>query len=726
MKWTGVGSNKPDPPSGSRNPLELDEMAQNTKGFDPTQTAEYWLEKNVYTVPLRSRSKRPKSKNWPHLRLVEDDLQNGAFQPGDNIGALWGEPSDYATDVDLDMDEAISIAEYILPETFIYGRRHKEYSHYVYRCVGAQTKKWQTKDLGTIIEIRSTGSQSVIPPSRHPEGGWYAIDVDEDFNELSKLELERLADEVAVGAVFLHFYPQSGSRHDYVHACTGALCHAEWQADKIKRVMGAVLTIIQDEDDEMKDRMTTVVNTIEKHASDRTKGWTSLEDWMSKPIIHALKRWATSGRMEGKLLVDPPTKPRPEASNLTFDMSLLDVPGLVGDIIEWSNRESYIDQPMFGLATALTCTALASCNNYLVEAWDTPLQPYVMVTASTGGGKDTCHRSTVKFGQRLGLEEEVIQHFQSYYAMLDHLGETGMACWCWDEAARYMAAAKKVQSADFQVLSHVISLYGSANKFIPGAPGRTRAIPPLERPFFIVLATAQPDMLMDALTSTAQETGFVNRFLLIDTGTEYRGVNQRRTHVFPSKIRKQARLLRDHEPQDGDYTHIRFADTRTYTAFQEYEENSRRRAMGGQHTWGRANQNALIMAGLAAIGIDSHRPVIDIDLASWAIQLVTWSNDCWESKMQMTASGNSYTEKDSFKIERIINNPHNYIEQKANTGNQKALLRSGFTPQAVITRNTRSLDPRRREQILDDLHEANLIGSTEKNDQIVFYPLTPK
>lgn len=701
-------------------------MAQNKTGFDPTQTAAYWLEKNVYTVPLRSRSKRPKSKNWPHLRLVEDDLENGAFQRGDNIGALWGEPSDHATDLDLDMDEAIDVAEFILPETFVYGRTGKEYSHYVFRVVGAQTKKWQTKDLGTIVEIRSTGSQSVIPPSRHPEGGIYCTDIDVDFENLTKLDLERLADEIAVAAVFLHHYPTAGSRHDYVHACTGALCHAEWQEDKIRRVMGAVLTCVQDQDDEMKDRMVTVVNTYEKHhMGDRTKGWTSLEDWMTKPIVHALKRWSTSGKLEGKILMDPP-KIKPEPDDLTFDMSLLDVPGLMGDIVDWSNREAYVDQPMFGLATAITCTALATCNNYLVEAWETPLQPYVMVTAPTGGGKDTCHRSVVKFGQRLGLDEDVIQHFQSYYAMLDHLGESGMACWLWDEAARYMAGAKKVNSPDFQVLSHVISLYGSANKHVPGAPGRTRAIPPLERPYFLVLATAQPDMLMEALTSTAQETGFVNRFLLIDTGTQFRPMNQRRSHVFPSKIRKQARMLRDHEPVDGDYTHIRFADTRTYTAFQEFEENSRRKAMSGAQTWGRSNQNALIMAGLAAVGIDANRPVIDIDTAKWAIQLVTWSNACWESKLALTASGTSYAEKDSFKIERIISEPQKYIDQKANTGNQKALLKAGFTPYSVITRNTRSLDARRREQIIDDLHEANLIGSTEKNDQIVYYPLVPK
>lgn len=700
-------------------------MAQNKAGFDPTQTAEYWLEKKVYTVPLRSRSKRPKARDWPHLRLVEEDFQNGAFKIGDNIGALWGEASDHATDLDLDMEEAIWVAEYILPETFIYGRTSKEYSHYVFRVMGAETRKWQVSELGTIVEIRSTGAQSVIPPSKHPEGGVYYTNEDVEFCQLTKLDMERYADEVAIAAIFTHFYPTAGSRHDYVHACTGALCHQEWPEEKIKRVMGAVLTVIQGEEDELKDRMGAVVNTIEHHElGDRTKGFTSLEAWMSMPVIAAMRRWTSSGKMEGKLIIEPPKlKPTPE--KLSFDSYLLEVPGLVGEVAKWANRENFIDQPIFGLAAGIMCTAMASCNHYLVQHWDTPLQPYLMVTAPTSGGKESALRAVSKFAHKMKLDDVVFQQFQSYYAMLDIMAEEGMACWLWDEAARYMAAAKKATTSDFATLSHVISLYGAANKWVPGSPGRRQTIPALDHPFLTVLATAQPDMLMEALTSTAQETGFVNRFVLFDTGTEYTGVNQRRSHVFPSAVAKHAKLLRDHEPRNGEFTEVKFADTRTFTAFQEFEEVCRRRAMAGQSTWGRANQNALLIAGTAAVGMDTQRPVIDTDLCKWALKLVTWSNDCWDEKVRMTAASDSYTEKDSFKIERIINNPQKYVGQ-TKSANQRIALQHGFTPNSVILRNTRGIDPKRREQIIDDLHEAGLIGSIEKYNNICYFPLVTK
>lgn len=696
-------------------------MAQSKSTDFLAQTAAYWLERNVYTVPLRSRSKRPKTKDWPHLRLVGEDFENGAFKPGDNIGALWGEASDHATDIDLDMEEAVEVAEYILPETFIYGRTGKEDSHYVYRIVGAETRKWQVSELGTIIEIRSTGAQSVIPPSTHPEGGkYFSDDMDAEFAELSKLDMERYADEVAVAAVFTRFYPTEGSRHDYVHACTGALCHQEWQDDKIKRVMGAVLTIIQEDEDELEDRKGSVVNTIEKHhAGDRTKGFTTLQDWISMPVISALRRWTESGKAEGKVVLAPANL-KPTTEKLAFDPSLLEVPGLIGDISQWACRQSYIDQPIFGLASGIMCTAVATCNHYIVQSWRTPLQPYLMVTAPTGGGKASVTRAVRTFGNKLGLDDVIFKGFQSYYVMLDVLAEENMACWLWDEAARYMAAAKNANSPDYTTLSHVISLYGEANSHVSATPGRRQTIPALDYPFFTVLATAQPDFLMEALTSVASETGFVNRFILFDTGTEFRPRNLSRSTVFPSAISKHAKQLRDHEPADGDFTEVMFADTRTYSAFDRFEESSRRRAGAGQHSWARANQNALILAGLAAVGVDAQRPVIDIDLCRWAIELVSWSNNCWEDKVSSTASGESYIEKDSFKIEAIINNPQKYVGQQQ-SGNQRNALQHGFTPLSVITRNTRGIDKKRREQILDDLHEAGLIGSTEKFKQIVYF-----
>ena len=690
-----------------------------------TQVASDWLERGVFTIPLKRNSKEPKSKRWPHLRLAEEDFDNGVFKDGDNIGGLWGDASDHIIDVDLDMEEACDVAPHIIPETYIYGRTGKERSHYLYRVVGAKTKKYMHKELGMVVEIRSTGSQSVLPPSRHPEGGRYFTHPDDDveFTELTQFQLERYIEEVVCAAIFLKYYPEEGSRHDYVHAATGALCHQDWSEEKIKRVMGAVLSCMQFEDEELQQRIITVTNTIERHhTGDRTRGFTSLEDWIKPSVLSRLRLWTQAGKKESQLLAPAPRlKPVPE--KLEFDESLLEVPGLVGDITKWARRFSYIEQPAFALATGITCTAIASCNSYLVQAWDTPLQPYLMCTAATGNGKKSLTDCVMKFADRLGMDDVVFQGFQSYYVMLDVLGELQQACWIWDEAARHIASAKKSSSPDFQVLTHVLSLYGSAGGTVAGRPGRRNPIPTLHNPFLTLLATAQPDVLMDAITTSAEETGFINRFVLFDTGDEFAPINENRIKMFPSAITKQAKLLRDYEPdphgKNEGFTEIPFDTTRTYSRFREFEEISRRRGARGELTWVRSNQNALILAGLLAVGVSPHQPVIDSDMADWAIKLVSWSNQCWTEKLRLTASGEDPYHRDSAKVMRIISNPQKYIHQKM-LASQRLCLRDGVMPHSLLLRRSK-LKARQLEEILDTLTESEEIGSTEQHDNTCYF-----
>jgi len=696
-------------------------MANNNRpGFDATQTAVYWSELDVYTVPLRPRSKRPKDHNWTQLRLVPKTIPK-AFSIGDNIGALWGEPSNWIVDIDLDTEEACLVAPHILPETFIYGRRGKPNSHYLYRCIGAETKKWQiARSIGTVVEIRSTGAQSVLPPSIHPDGDRYQIYHDVEFHVISKMDLERHCDEIAVAGVFLHFYPEEGSRHDYVHVCTGTLMHSGWHEDKVKRVMAAVLTVAQEEDEELKDRLGAVVNTIEHHnLGDRTQGLKTLETWMDTQTLTQLRRWTQSGAKEGRLLTPPPLVLR-SPSEMDFNEEWLKVPGMVGDIIKWSSKRSYIYQPSFDLATALMCTAVATTNNYIIDTWETPLQPYLMITAPTGDGKGAVLSAIQQFAREIDLDDIIYRGFQSYYSMLDELSEPpNMAVWLWDEAARHMASARSAASQDFQVLTHVTSLYGQANEYVPGTPGRKQAIPPLERPFLLILATAQPDQLMEALTSVAEETGFVNRFILFDSGIDFPVRNKNRSRIFPSKIKRQARALAKHEPTRGETTPVKFDTTKTWNMFDDFEETARRRSHRGEKVWARANQNALMIAGLGAVGVDSHKPLITNDLARWAIQIVTWSNDHWADKIRLTG-GDSINEKESFRVQERIKNARKY-EGTAQSLIHKGLLKKGFMPHSILLRLTRSIQRQRLETILDDLHDAELIGSNEMEDNMVYF-----
>ena len=86
-----------------------------------------------------------------------------------------GEPSGWLVDVDLDCPEAIALADEYLPPTHsITGRPSALRSHRWYIAVGAKTEKHTDPTNGSmIVELRSTGAQTVVGPSIHPSGELY-------------------------------------------------------------------------------------------------------------------------------------------------------------------------------------------------------------------------------------------------------------------------------------------------------------------------------------------------------------------------------------------------------------------------------------------------------------------------------------------------------------------------------------------------------------------------
>jgi len=118
--------------------------------------------------------KGPRLRGWQRLWLTADDLPRH-FGGDGNIGVLLGDPSGGLVDVDLDCAEAIELAEQFLPPTdAVTGRPSRPGSHRWYIAAGAATV--QHKDPATremIVELRSTGAQTLVGPSVHPDGEPY-------------------------------------------------------------------------------------------------------------------------------------------------------------------------------------------------------------------------------------------------------------------------------------------------------------------------------------------------------------------------------------------------------------------------------------------------------------------------------------------------------------------------------------------------------------------------
>src|SRR5579871_1577763 len=143
------------------------------------QAVERYINLGLLPVPIPFREKAPMIPDWPAVRVrTTSDIPRYFNGAPSNIGVILGDESGVC-DVDLDSPEAIAVAWDILPETgMIFGRKSRPASHYFYRSDPPLRSKRYLDPINKecLVELRcqksdgSTGLQTVVPPSVHPEG----------------------------------------------------------------------------------------------------------------------------------------------------------------------------------------------------------------------------------------------------------------------------------------------------------------------------------------------------------------------------------------------------------------------------------------------------------------------------------------------------------------------------------------------------------------------------
>lgn len=143
-----------------------------------------------------TRGKRPYRAGWQSERLgCEAMAEIVGDDPTLNIGVLLGAPSCWLVDIDLDHPLAVALANEYLPQTdSVFGRAGKQRSHRLYYVSApVETQQHRLPDRSMIAELRSTGGQTVFPPSTHDAGE--AIEWDQD-GDPSNVEPNQLSQAV--------------------------------------------------------------------------------------------------------------------------------------------------------------------------------------------------------------------------------------------------------------------------------------------------------------------------------------------------------------------------------------------------------------------------------------------------------------------------------------------------------------------------------------------------
>lgn len=212
-------------------------------------------------IPVPRGSKAPILKDWQNLRLTEEDLPR-YFEADVNLGLLLGEPSDGLVDIDMDCIEAVRAAMQLLPPTSMrHGRPSNPSSHRWYLSDESEvisTRRYVDLAGHTLVELRSTGAQTIVPPSTHPSGETLAWEEDGEPARVQATELILGVAKVAAAALLAKAWPQ-GSRHDAALALAGWLLRVGWAIEEVETFVRAVALAAAD--DEVPDRVRVVRDT---------------------------------------------------------------------------------------------------------------------------------------------------------------------------------------------------------------------------------------------------------------------------------------------------------------------------------------------------------------------------------------------------------------------------------------------------------------------------------
>ncbi len=242
-------------------------------------------------IPVEPGGKAPTLRDWPNRRIDKDQIED--YFPGpENVGIVLGKASSGLVDIDLDDPQAVAIADYFLPDTeMIHGRKSNPACHYWYRIGNAPPpQKYMDVDGTCLLELRSTGQQTLVPPSIHPSGEQLRWKKKGRPKKVKADKLLRASALLAAATLLVLHYPKTGSRNDFCLALAGALLKSGWSRQRASDFIDIIAREAKDE--EWRSRVQGVSATAEKIAkAEPATGIVRLRELVGEEVVRRLQEW---------------------------------------------------------------------------------------------------------------------------------------------------------------------------------------------------------------------------------------------------------------------------------------------------------------------------------------------------------------------------------------------------------------------------------------------------
>jgi len=703
------------------------------------ECAKYYLSRGWMPVPVPRGKKKPVSDDWPKLRLTEADLPEH-FSNGSNVGLILGEASGGLVDGDLDCDEARDMAPQYLPSTPAKtGRPSAPESHWWYYAEVPRTRQFRdpvTKEM--IIELRSTGGQTIVGPSIHPEGEQYSILTGEPARVPGPMLLACV--EALYQAVLKKRYPNGVPQPEKKkESPPAATTPSDQSAEMVERRAVAYLDKVPSAISGQGGHATTYVAAValvhgfclspdralqlllECYNPRCQPPWTEKElrhkvdDAAAKPhdkpygwLRDAAPDQDPQDEVDISALLpqkqrDVAKDDRPKDPGL-FPERLLDCGGLLAQITEYDNIKSFKRQPELALAAAIALVGVIT-GRKVRDEFDTRTNVYCLGVCRSGGGKERARLSNKEILFQAGLEKMVgPEGLASHAGLISAVHAQPATLFQLDEIGRLLRTLSNPSKAPhlYHIATVLMRLFTSSNSvYIGDAYADVKRNKAINQPHACLYGSTGPQALFEALTVESLTDGFVSRLLVFETTDHDPEPQKPATSDVPRPVLDVVRWWGDFKPGGNLSSETPQPIIIPYTeAASEVMEQLEHRARAERQkskndavvtVWTRTTEKARKLALIHACSLNHEKPVVDVASATWAAEL----SEFITRKMLFLAA--------------------EWISDGLFDAKQKKLLRAIREAGGKISRSdfynlTRSLTPRERTELIDNLLETGQVA----------------
>lgn len=317
-------------------------------------------------------------------------------------------------------------------------------------------------------------------------------------------------------------------------------------------------------------------------------------------------------------------------------------PGLLGELAVFIHDAAPRPVPEIAIAGAIGLLSGVCGRSYNISG--TGINSYILILACTGSGKESCASGidklmtevvkTVPDASRFVGPGEIAspQALMKYMSKTSNcfmslVGEFGMKFkqLCSERASTNDIGLKRIfldlynKSGRSSILKPLI--YSDKDK-------NTEAI---QSPAFSMLGETTPETFYENLDSGLISDGLLPRFTIIEYKGKRPALNENHLHVSPSQQlmdRFAALCAYSLQLNNGNNALEVGIDPEALKLFKDFDkhcDNQINHASNDvtRQLWNRAHIKSLKLAALLAVGVNYIQPVINVECATWALQLIT-------------------------------------------------------------------------------------------------------